>query len=351
MPVKKKQKEESPAIKQAREVYSALRTMLGPEHPGTLKAKYALAKAIIDESEADTSEALLLLTELVEDIRKMDGEPDPYFSGIDYYFCTAVFENEEDLNKVISLLESFMDQGPAVVYDLQKPNEFARQYFDMTDMLICAYLDAEDYMNAFITCHSYIENLVRVYRISDECVESAIDQLGDICLAIGDQEIDAEYAQIIDTACSDLMKNVAPLKAVGKFFDNDELEDKELSLVRLADNRLDLANLYRSYIFYSLSAMSRFPSIATKERKKELLEAVTQLEKCYEHITKIEKKILAEEKNDDNFFATFEARLEMDNSSSVFEKMMESIRALEDAVKEKNPDWQDVLDLYFDVFS
>ena len=53
-------KGEDAIITQKREVYDALLHTLGREHAGTVKAKYALARAILDHG-SESSEAMLLM--------------------------------------------------------------------------------------------------------------------------------------------------------------------------------------------------------------------------------------------------------------------------------------------------
>ena len=262
------------AVNRQREVYNILFDNLGPAHPGTIKAKYELARCLMDINPAD-EEAFEILKETVQcKMRDVRLGLDSTYDDLVLRFVRSCYYNgtEEDDESIIDLLESLLsDPGWASLVTM--PNRHISEYEEMTDILVSLLSDRGEYDRAYFFQEMYTENLVKALPYSSMLVVDAVAAMGDIYLQSGEKELSGEYGSFVDNLTDSLL-------------DRYELHKSRVSAIKEEDS-LDYVDLYetltlayraiRSVLFYLMDLISLDPFYNTPERRNKLVSAIDEL--------------------------------------------------------------------------
>lgn len=262
------------AVNRQREVYNILFDNLGPAHPGTIKAKYELARCLMDINPAD-EEAFEILKETVQcKMRDVRLGLDSTYDDLVLRFVRSSYYNgtEEDDESTIDLLDSLLtDPGWASLVTM--PNRHISEYEEMTDILVSLLSDRGEYDRAYFFQEMYTENLVKTLPYSSMLVVDAVAAMGDIYLQSGEKELSGEYGSFVDNLTDSLL-------------DRYELHKSRVSAIKEEDS-LDYVDLYetltlayraiRSVLFYLMDLISLDPFYNTPERRNKLVSAIDEL--------------------------------------------------------------------------
>lgn len=262
------------AVNRQREVYNILFDNLGPAHPGTIKAKYELARCLMDINPAD-EEAFEILKETVQcKMRDVRLGLDSTYDDLVLRFVRSCYYNgtEEDDESIIDLLDSLLsDPGWASLVTM--PNRHISEYEEMTDILVSLLSDRGEYDRAYFFQEMYTENLVKALPYSSMLVVDAVAAMGDIYLESGEKELSGEYGSFVDNLTDNLL-------------DRYEMHKSRVSAIKEEDS-LDYVDLYetltlayraiRSVLFYLMDLISLDPFYNTPERRNKLVSAIDEL--------------------------------------------------------------------------
>ena len=330
-------KGEDAIITQKREVYDALLHTLGREHAGTVKAKYALARAILDHG-SESSEAMLLMAELTDDIVKNGIELDEDFDGLVYYYTAALFDNVEDDDTLVSMLESLINEIPWSDV-VQNPNEQALQYCDMCDMLIQVYMEQRQLDMAMSVAQQCLETLCRTFPFYFPCVEDIVETIGAIHAARGRRKDVKEHGELIDFIVS---RNNERIATLSRMLDEESKKDEpDLSIVM--DTYHDLYDTLESNVSYLVSAMTGQKALVTKKRRKALLSFIEMMKRIVESSIEIAGRLSSrqqEEVDDERFFEVFEKTLDgqAEDGQEDLDSLLEGLKALGKCIEEAQDD-------------
>lgn len=327
-------KAEEKSITLRREVYDALLHTLGREHPGTIKAKYALAREILDQSE-DTGEAMLLLAELTDEIVKNDVLLDRDFDGLAYCFAAALFDNCDDDETVKSMLEPLVDD---VSWSdvVSSPNDQVLQYCDMCDMLCRIHWQQGDLDSAFSVIQKCLETLCGAFPFHYACVEDTVETMGEIYTAKGSAKDIRDHGQLIDFIVA---RNDERIAALSHLLETEAGTDGQ-DMSSIADTYRNLYDTLESSVRYLLCAMDTQSALATDERRHEVLSKLDMMQKVVESTIEIEHGLGDEKIDDERFFEIFESTLDgqADDDGDGLEELLEDLKRLRSTVARPDGD-------------
>ena len=297
-------KAEEKSITLRREVYDALLHTLGREHPGTIKAKYALAREILDQSE-DTGEAMLLLAELTDEIVKNDVLLDRDFDGLAYCFAAALFDNCDDDETVKSMLEPLVGQQG-------------------------------DLDSAFSVIQKCLETLCGAFPFHYACVEDTVETMGEIYTAKGSAKDIRDHGQLIDFIVA---RNDERITALSHLLETEAGTDGQ-DMSSIADTYRNLYDTLESSVRYLLCAMDTQSALATDERRHEVLSKLDMMQKVVESTIEIEHGLGDEKIDDERFFEIFESTLDgqADDDGDGLEELLEDLKRLRSTVARPDGD-------------
>lgn len=298
------------AVNAQREACNVLFDALGPQHPGTIKARYMLAQMLLDDDPEDT-EAAQIICEMMamdEDARSIIFE-DPFFE--DFYVNVAKVlynQNTDEADRqLVELLEAMLS-APIWPQMFRMPNKEIEQYTDLTNMLVDAYLLKDDYDAAFAVIEDYLSKMMFILKPESSEMMEAYETLGDIYSESGEDP--EPYAELMDTMIASIFERAQTmLDTISEEMDEEEGDASDVAV----DSLPDLYTMLVAVIRYSLVVMGLDDDLATEERLEMTMNALDTLErvlKSFEEIAQaFENLVNAIQESDDEELAGLEEEL------------------------------------------
>ena len=265
-----REKNEPDVIARRREVYNVLKEQLGPDHIGTVKAGFELAKALIDSS-SSVEEPLALLREVSGWLDEHDDEALDEFRDLDFYATCAIYPVLDSAEFADMAIEKISRRKWD--HELKEPDDRLFEYSSLNDMLTESLLDSGRVQEALYFQREYLLNILKVYSPSCYACEDAFESL---CIST-DQEGSADDRNMLDDIAEVVLDDLSVTI-------NDELEDlpehfpQEINLMKIDDDMAKLFEIYnccRSLIVYILNYSDFNPSYIVKDEVRSQLRALT----------------------------------------------------------------------------